>query len=126
LWNYVNKHNFHCAGLLCGLWSVCRGFVSKLECGDSKTFPKHRLLCSKHRISCCGHVCRGFWIMNVCNKASLGWHKGPVPLFLMAVFGGVSVTYIFSEFEHCLQTVFNDLEADPEMYCSFTPSDRGC
>lgn len=36
-----------------------------------------------------------FWIMNVCNKVFLGWLKGPVPLFLMAVFGDVSVTYIF-------------------------------
>lgn len=102
LWHYVNKHNLHHAGLLCGLWWVCRGFVSKPKCGDSKIFPKHRLLYSKHRISFCGHMWRGFWIINVCNKVSLGWLKGPVPLFLMAVFGGVSVTYIFLEFEHFL------------------------
>lgn len=125
LWNYINKHNLHRAGLLCGLWWVCRGFVSKPKSGDSKTFPKHRLLCSKHRISFCGHVWRGFWIINVCNKVSLGWLKGPLPLFLMAVFGGVSVTYIFLEFEH-LETGFNDLEADPEMYCSLTTSDHEC
>lgn len=41
----------------------------------------------------------------------------------MAVFGGVTVTYIFLEFEH-LETGFNDLEADPEMYCSLTTSDH--
>lgn len=44
----------------------------------------------------------------------------------MAAFGGVSVTYIFLEFEHFLETAFNELEVDPEMFCSLTASDREC
>lgn len=42
----------------------------------------------------------------------------------MAAFGGVLVTYIFLEFEYFLETAFNELEIDPEKFCSLTASDH--
>lgn len=123
LWNYVNKHNLHCARLLCGLWQVCRGFVSKPKCGDSKPFQSTDFYVLSTEFPFVV-MCDVFWIINVCNMVSLGWLRGPVPLFLMAAFGGVWVTCIFLEFKHFQQAAFSYLGAGTENHGLLTTSDQ--